>query len=909
MFTIGLVPETPAAPSAFAPELRARGFSLVELAGVPEASQALAIREVDALVWAGGGTGPPAAWMRALRAEARHRELVILAVGNRDGRLDALAAGADVFMEAPVEPEELATQLDRLLRRAGGRSDRERMLAEAAKVRGELEAVFAAMSDGVTVFDMQGNVVLINRAQAQINGFADPDEMLRNLEFFAGLYELRTLDGAVLPVDQWPAARVMRGESLDSVELKGLRRDIGREWYFQYSGEPVRDADGRQILTIIITRDVTTQKVIEERLIEAKEIAERHRVEQEAIFNSMTEGLVVFDPEGRLLDMNPAALAIHRFKSVDAVRTHLSDMPGFNTLQALDGRPLPLEEWPISRALRGETFNGYEVRVFPADGSEAWVGSYGGTPVVGPDGKMMVAIVTLRDITAQKQAELTLQRERTLFQRILDSIPVMITIYDPGLQSFRFNQAAQQTMGWTEADAAGGQLMEKAYPDPALRQEVVAFMESVTPGWREFVVTAKDGTAIESSWANIRLADGTQVGIGIDIRERKQAEAALRASEERFRTYAETMPHLAFIADPEGNVVYSNRRFAEYFGLDEAQTRHWAWKHRQRAYHPDDHARATEIWRTALERGQPFEVEYRLRRHDGVYRWHLTRALPMRDRTGQIVQWIATSTDITEQKQAAEEVVRARDALANANADLERRIEERTARLRETVAELEHFSYTLTHDLRAPLRAMHGFGELLSRHYAERLDAPGRDYLRRIVQAAGRMDLLITDALNYSKVIQSEFPLQAVDPEALLRGMIESYPEFQPPHAEIVIDGLLPRLEANRAGLTQCFSNLLSNAVKFVPPGTRPRVRVSAEKRGDRVRLWFEDNGVGIPPDQQQRIFGMFQRLSPAYPGTGVGLALVLKVVERMRGGVGVESVAGAGSRFWVEFAKAEEPH
>jgi PAS domain S-box-containing protein len=909
MSTIVLVHENPAAAAPLAGVARARGFSVLEVAGAEEASHALASRKVDAVVLAGADAAQSVEWIAALRADSRHREVVILRLGDRGGRREALDAGADVFMEAPVEPEELAAQLVRLRRLRRESSDRDQTLAEAAKTRGQLEAVFAAMSDGVTVFDMQGNVVLINQAQAQINGFSDPAEMLRNLDFFVGLYELRTLDGAVLPVDQWPAARVMRGESLDGVELRGLRRDTGREWYFQYSGEPVRDADGRQILTIVITRDVTTQKVIEERLIEAKEIAERHRVEQEAIFNSMTEGLVVFDPEGRLLDMNPAALAIHRFKSVDAVRTHLSNMPGFNTLHALDGRLLPLEEWPISRALRGETFNGYEVRVYPTDGSAPWVGSYGGTPVTGPDGKMMVAIVTLRDITAQKQAELTSQRERELFQRILDSIPVMITIYDPGLQAFRFNQAAQQTLGWTEADAADGRLMEKAYPDPALRQEVVAYMESVTPGWREFVVTAKDGALVESSWANIRLPDGTQVGIGIDVRERKQAEAALRASEERFRTYAETMPHLAFIADPEGNVVYSNRRFAEYFGLDQAQARHWAWKHRQRAYHPDDLNRAIEMWGTWLDRGRPFEVEYRLRRHDGVYRWHLTRALPVRDKSGRIEQWVATSTDITEQKQAAEEVVRARDALANANADLEQRIAERTARLRETVAELEHFSYTLTHDLRAPLRAMHGFGELLSRHYAERLDAPGRDYLRRIVQAAGRMDLLITDALNYSKVLQSEFPLEPVDPAALLRGMIDSYPEFQRPHAEITVDGVLPLVEANRAGLTQCFSNLLSNAVKFVTPGTQPRIRVSAEERGNRVRLWFEDNGVGIPPEQQQRIFGMFQRLSAAYPGTGVGLALVLKVVERMRGEVGVESDEGTGSRFWVEFAKASEPH
>ncbi len=156
-----------------------------------------------------------------------------------------------------------------------------------------------------------------------------------------------------------------------------------------------------------------------------------------------------------------------------------------------------------------------------------------------------------------------------------------------------------------------------------------------------------------------------------------------------------------------------------------------------------------------------------------------------------------------------------------------------------------------------------------------------------------------------TQAVREEVALGAVDPEALLRGMIESYPAFQPPHAEIVIQGKLLTVLANPAGLTQCFSNLLNNAVKFVEPGQVPHVQVSAEVRDSLVRFWFADNGIGIAREHQERVFAMFQRLGRDYEGTGIGLALVRKVVEKMGGSVGVESEPGRGSRFWLELQPA----
>lgn len=252
-----------------------------------------------------------------------------------------------------------------------------------------------------------------------------------------------------------------------------------------------------------------------------------------------------------------------------------------------------------------------------------------------------------------------------------------------------------------------------------------------------------------------------------------------------------------------------------------------------------------------------------------------------------------SSQDITERKAFLEE--------------LERLVEERTARLQDLVGELEHFSYTITHDMRAPLRSMRGFSELLldlANDPAGWQGAP--HFAKRILVAAERMDLLITDALNYSKAVRQELPLQPVDTAALLESMLDTYPEFQPSRAKIRVQGKLPVVQGNQAALTQCFSNLLGNAVKFVRSGETPDIRIGSEELpGGWVRILFEDKGIGISPQMLPHIFKMFSRGTSAYEGTGIGLALVNKVVQRMGGRVGVESQEGQGSRFWVELKRS----
>ena len=237
---------------------------------------------------------------------------------------------------------------------------------------------------------------------------------------------------------------------------------------------------------------------------------------------------------------------------------------------------------------------------------------------------------------------------------------------------------------------------------------------------------------------------------------------------------------------------------------------------------------------------------------------------------------------------------------------LEKLVAERTAKLQELVGELEHFSYTITHDLKSPLRAMKGFAEIASMMCEDGAQKEAKEALRKISSSAERMDGLITDALNYSRSVRQELPLTDVDTGALLRGLLDSYPDLQPSRAHIQVQGKLPIVLGNEAGLTQCFSNLLGNAVKFVRPGEMPRIRVWAEERDGWARIWVEDSGIGISKEMLPRVFDMFSRGSKNYEGTGVGLALVRKVTQRMGGRAGVESEEGKGSRFWLEVKAVE---
>jgi signal transduction histidine kinase len=234
--------------------------------------------------------------------------------------------------------------------------------------------------------------------------------------------------------------------------------------------------------------------------------------------------------------------------------------------------------------------------------------------------------------------------------------------------------------------------------------------------------------------------------------------------------------------------------------------------------------------------------------------------------------------------------------------------EERRSRLQEANQEMEAFVYSISHDLRSPLRAINGLTAVLEEDYGERLDAEAREHLKRIHASAIRMDDLIHDLLEYSQVSRKEFPLEQVSLATAIEEAKEVLAgEIQERGATIETPRELPSVRGNRTLLFQTFVNLLSNAIKYVAPGVKPVVQVTVASVGDKIRVTVADNGIGIEPRDTHKVFRIFERLhsASAYPGTGVGLAIVQKAILRMDGTIAMESTPGRGTSFVVELPAA----
>jgi signal transduction histidine kinase len=309
-----------------------------------------------------------------------------------------------------------------------------------------------------------------------------------------------------------------------------------------------------------------------------------------------------------------------------------------------------------------------------------------------------------------------------------------------------------------------------------------------------------------------------------------------------------------------------------------------AWRVR---LHPEDRERVlAEVERVKRE-GGPYRIDYRISRADtSEVRWLSSRAKCTIDDQGKVIRFSGVTFDATELRSAQDLL---RGALEEANA----------------------FARNVSHELRAPLRAITMTAQLLLDEYAWRpVDLEGQAQFGRLIDAARRLDAMTEDLLAYSRMAQEQMALGPVDLETILgKVLADMKDDLAQRRAEVRLEGPFPRIQGHACTLYHALTNLLYNAIKFVAPDTTPCVNIRPERREGWVRLWVEDNGIGISPPDQVRLFQVFERLSPEYPGTGIGLALVRKGIERMGGKTGVESEPGKGSRFWIELpSSADSP-
>jgi PAS domain S-box-containing protein len=384
----------------------------------------------------------------------------------------------------------------------------------------------------------------------------------------------------------------------------------------------------------------------------------------------------------------------------------------------------------------------------------------------------------------------------------------------------------------------------------------------------------------------------------IDVTDRKQAEAASR----RLTAIVESSDDAIIGKDLEDAVTSWNKAAERIFGYTAAEI---LGQPTTILYPPGlGHAAAGNL--KEVSEGETIgQHEVVCRRKDGRLIDVSLTISPLKDAAGRVIGVSKIARDVTERKRAQEALEHAQAQLKAHADELEKTVLERTAELRERNAELEAFSYSLSHDLRAPLRTISNFTEFTLEDCRDKLGSHATN-LERVLSASRRMDRLVIDVLAFTRVSWQEIKVETVDVESLVRAIINERPDFQAPAAEIEIKSPLPPIKGHPASLTQCVTNLLGNAVKFVAKDVVPRIVIRSEITAEIVRLWFEDNGVGIDKAAQPVIFDMFRRAhnKPQYEGSGLGLAIVRKAIERMGGKVGVESEPGKGSRFWIELPK-----
>lgn len=503
-------------------------------------------------------------------------------------------------------------------------------------------------------------------------------------------------------------------------------------------------------------------------------------------------------------------------------------------------------------------------------------------------------------VLLEKQREVEERRVRAAqFETLLNQAPLGVYLLDASLCIQQTNPAAATMLGVPNLLGRDfDELLHALYAKETADEITGLLRRTLETGARyaasEFPVFRIGGTVKEYyEWRidRIPLIDGrfglvcyfrdvsaevlAREQMARSVTERLQAAEALRESEARFRVLIESVPQLVWACDSAGLRDYLSRQWLEYTGSGDKEQLGYGWLE---SVHPDDREPVLAAWSSAVARGGFYDVELRLRRYDGVYRWFKGRAVPHRDKAGKIINWFGTSTDIDDQKRVENE-------LRVANHDL------------------EQFAYSASHDLQEPLRSVSLYSQLLLKRYAGRIDSEADQFLTFIKESSERMGLLVSDLLTYTQVTRSDDQTNAwVESEKVLLEVLESLQQSVRESDAQVTHELLPAVPVRSVHLHQLLQNLIGNAIKYRKDSEPPTVHIAAVRENDWWRFSVSDNGIGIDPTFSVRIFGLFQRLHAKrgkYQGTGVGLAICQKIVACYGGKIWVESQGGNGSTFY----------
>ena len=784
-----------------------------------------------------------------------------------------------VFDQHPrrLTPSQQAA-LSALARTAGELLQARRVAADMHKADGELRAMFEQTHAGIVVTDTAGHLMRVNERFCQIVG-RSREELLAH----TGL-ELTHPDDR--EYNRTLTERMFATGEPYTLEKRYVRGDGSVAWV-RNQVSAMTDAQGRVVAAITAVEDIGEQRRMENRIRES---------EERFIAMAQSAPLKMW-----MTDATGGCTFINRHWC-DYVGQPMSTQLGVGWADAVemeDGRPA-IQVFAEAAADRGIFRREYRLRRH--DGVRRWHVS-SATPRFSDEGEFLGYIGSIVDIHDEREARAAIERlasERgAMLDGMVECMPSGVIAVDMTGRVLVHNSAAGQISRQPEGmqpvhctDWTAGLRLENGDGTPLLYDRIPLLRALAGETVKDFemrMIHPGRGldTIVSASAQPLVGPDGRPSGAVVvfdDISERKHAERALSQSEALFRGMSESNPHQVWTADAHGNIDFINGVALRYYGLQRDELAGDRWMD---IVHPDDRPEMAKIWDRSLRTGEVHHTQTRMRRHDGVYRWHITQAVPQLDADGQPQRWFGSTVDV-------EDLRRAQAAAESAG-------EAKT-----------QFLANMSHEIRTPMNGVIGMTTLLA---GTALDKAQREYVETIRGSGEHLLAVINDILDFSKAEAGKLDLEHY--AFGLRGCIEDALELVAGAAdqkglELVLDlsADIPAQVIGDAGrLRQVLANLLSNAIKFTPRGevvvTATRVSRSADGLHERLQFAVRDSGIGIPADRMDRLFGVFSQVDAShtrtYGGSGLGLATCKRLVERMNGRIWAHSEDGRGSTFSFE--------
>ena len=652
-----------------------------------------------------------------------------------------------------------------------------------------------------------------------------------------------------------------------------IRHKDGHLTAVLYNASVYRNEAGQVIGVFAAARDISERKRTEEALRLAN-------VYNRSLIEASLDPLVTIGPDGKITDVNTATEEVTGRSRQELIGTDFADY---------------FTEPDKARAGYQEVFREGSVRDYPLEirhrSGRLTLVLYNACVYRDPAGKVVGVFAAARDISERKRTEEALRRANVYNRSLIEaSLDPLVTIGPDG-KITDVNTATEKVTGRSRQELIGTDFADYfTEPDKARQGYQQVFRESTVRDY-PLEIRGRDGNSVPVLYNASVYRDETGRVVGVfaaarDITERKRAEGELKASENRFRSLVTATSQMVWTTDQAGQVTEDIPSWRAFTGqrLDEVRGTGWLG-----ALHPEDRERAWAVWSKAITERSLYEVEYRVRRPDGEYRDFLARGVPVLESDGSVREWVGTCTDITERKRMEAALAQRAEALERSN------------------KELEQFAYVASHDLQEPLRMIASYVELLAQRYKGQLDDKADKFIHYIVDGATRMQTLINDLLAFSRVATRGKPFTLSSAETALAEVLVNLQKTIADKGALVTHDPLPDVVVDPTQFEQVLQNLIGNGLKFCE--RTPLVHLHAEREGNDWLFSVRDNGIGIAREHLDRLFVIFQRLHSRteYPGTGIGLAVCKKIIERHGGRIWLESEPGKGSTFFFTIPAQRE--